>query len=70
MYRVLGLPLGPTADKNFYFRLTVQKILAFAVFTNKYLRSYGCVATNFTAAVNYANPKTEIHSGTIKIQNR
>ena len=52
MYRVFGLRLGPNfgvwpaADKNFYLWLTVEKILALAVFTKKYLRSCGCAATN------------------------
>ena len=32
---------------------------AFAVFAEKYLRPYGCSGTNFTAAVNFTNPKTE-----------
>ena len=44
MYRVCGLRLGPnfevllTAEKNFYLRLTVEKIHAFAVFNEIYLR--------------------------------
>ena len=63
MYRVFGLRLGPNfgvwpaADKNLYLWLTVEKILALADFTKKYLRSYGCAATNFTAAVNFAHQK-------------
>ena len=31
-----------------------------AVFTEKYLQSYGCSGTNFTATVNCRNLKTEI----------
>ena len=57
-------------DKNFYWWLTVEKILGFAVFNKEYLQSYGCVTNNFTAAVNCAYSKTEIHSGTIEMQNR
>ena len=41
MYRIGGLQLGP--------RLTVEKMHASAVFNEKYLRSYGCSGTNFTA---------------------
>ena len=76
MYKVFGLRLGPSfevrpaADKNVYWRLVVEKIYVFAVFSKKHLQSYGCVATKFTAAVNHAYPKTKICSGTVGIQNR
>ena len=49
IYRVCGLRLSPnfrmrlTAKKNFYLQLTVGKIDPFAVFSEKYLRSYGCM---------------------------
>ena len=68
MYRVYGLRLDShfvvqlAAGKNFYLRLTVEKILTFAVFNIKYLRPYCCSDTYFTATVNYENPKTEILS--------
>ena len=52
--------MRPAADKNFYLRLTVEKMHAFAVFSDKYLRSYGCSDTNFTAGIKCTNPKTEI----------
>ena len=63
MYKVCGLPLGPyfvvqlTAEKNFYLRLTIEKMRPFAVFTEKYLGSYGCKGTIFTATLNYRNLK-------------
>ena len=44
MYRVCGLQPGPNfvvrlaADKNFYLRLTVEKMHPVAVFNDKYLR--------------------------------
>ena len=66
MYRVFGLQLGSdfgvrlAADNIFYLQLTVEKMHAFAVFSKKYLWSYGCSGTNFTAAVNCTNPKTEM----------
>ena len=74
MYRVYGLRLGPNygvgpaADKNFYFRLTIEKMYAFAVFTEKYLRSYNCSGTNFTAAVNCTSPKTELQTKIMEVQ--
>ena len=74
MYRVYGLRLGPNygvgpaADKNFYFRLTIEKMYAFAVFTKKYLRSYNCNGTNFTAAVNCTSPKTELQTKIMEVQ--
>ena len=74
MYRVYGLRLGPNygvgpaADKNFYFRLTIEKMYAFAVFTEKYLRSYNCNGTNFTAAVNCTSPKTELQTKIMEVQ--
>ena len=63
MYSVYGLRLDPNfgvrlqTDQNFYLRLTVEKMNAFAAFTEKYLQSYGCSGTNFTIAVNCRNLK-------------
>ena len=60
--------LGPNSvvrlatEKIFYLPLTVEKMHAFAVFSNKYLRPYGCSDTTFAAAVDCANPKNEILS--------
>ena len=57
MYRVCSLRLclklrvWPTTEKKFYLCLTVGKMHAFAVLTDKYLRPYDCSETNFTAAV-------------------
>ena len=57
-YRVYGLRLGPNfgvrpvADKNFYLRLTVEKMHALVVFTEKSLPPYDCSGTNFTTVVN------------------
>ena len=74
MYTVCDLWLGPnfgvrlTAVKNFYLRLTVEKIHAFAVFTGKYLRSYGCDGTKFTAMVKCTNRKIEMQIEIIEIQ--
>ena len=75
MYWVYGLWLGPNfivwqvADKNFYLRLKIEKVHAFAVFNDFNLRPYGCCDTNFTATVNCKNPKTEILNEIIEIQN-
>ena len=74
IYRVCGLRLGPNfgvqpaTGKNFYLRLTVEKMCAFTVFTQKYLRSYGYNDTIFTTAVNCTNQKTEAESKIIEIQ--
>ena len=74
MYRVCGLRLGPNfvlwlaADKNFYLWLTVEIMHAFAVFSDKYLRPYGCSDTIFAVTVNCTNPKSEILSKIIEIQ--
>ena len=56
------------AGKNFYLRLTVEKMHAFAVFNDKYLRSNGCSDTNFTATIKCTNLKTEIQSEMNKTQ--
>ena len=56
------------ADKDFYLRLTVEKMHAFEVFSDKYLRRYGCNNTNFTATVNCTNTKSLILSEIIEIQ--
>ena len=48
--------------------LTVEKMHVFVVFTEKYLRSYGCSGINFTATVNCTNPKTETQSEIIETQ--
>ena len=74
MYRVCGFRLvlnigvRPAADKKFYLRLTVDKMHAFAVLTEKYLRPYGGSDTNFAAAVNCTNPTNEIKSEIIEAQ--
>ena len=74
MYRVCALQMGANvavqlaAEKNFYLRLTVEKIHVFAVFNNKYLRPYGCIDTKITATVNCTNPKTEKLSAIIEMQ--
>ena len=71
---VCGLQLGPnfgmrlTAYKNFYLPLTIEKIHVLIVVTKKYLRSYGCSGTNFTAAVRITNPKTGMQIEIIKTQ--
>ena len=41
---------------------------AFAVFAEKYLWSFGCSGTNFTATVNFTNPKSEIQIEIIETQ--
>ena len=74
MYRVCGLRLGPnlgvqlTDEKKNYLRLMGGKMHAFAVFTDKYLRPYGCPDTNFTAAVKCTNLKPKIQSEIIEIE--
>ena len=74
MHRIYGLWLGsnfavrPAADKNFYLSLTVEKMYAFAVFNDKYLRSYDCSDTNFTAEIKCTNSKTEIQSEIVETQ--
>ena len=74
MCRICILQLGSNfvvwlaADKNFYLRLTVKRIYAFAVFRNKYLRPFGCSNPNFSAKVKCTNAKTEIQSEIIETQ--
>ena len=46
--------------QQFYLRLKIEKMHAFAVLTA--VVSYGCSGANFTAAVNCAIPKTEIQN--------
>ena len=46
----------------------VEKMRAFAGFTDIYLWSCGCNNANFTAVVNYNNKKTKAKSEIIKIQ--
>ena len=66
IYRVCSLRLGPNfvvqlaVDKKFYLRSTFEKMQAFSVFSNKYLQSYGCSDSNFTATVNCTNLKSQI----------
>ena len=56
MYSVCALLLDPNfgvrlmADKKFYLRLTVEKMHALVVFTEKYLRSKGFSSGNDTAS--------------------
>ena len=65
MYRVCSLRLSLNfvlriaAEKDFYLQLTVEKMHAFVVFSNKYLQPYGWSNTNFTATANYTNRKIE-----------
>ena len=74
IYRVYGLRLGSNfvvrlaSDKNFYLRLTAEKLHVFAIFNDKYLQPYGCSDTNVTATVNCTNPKTETLREIIGIQ--
>ena len=74
MYRVSGLRLGLNfvvrlaADKNFHLWLTVEKMHAFAVFNDKYLRPCDRSDTNLTTTVDYTNPKTEVLAEIIEIQ--
>ena len=61
MHRIYGLWHGsnfavrPAADKNFYLRLTVEKMHAFPVF-------------NGTAGIKCTNSKTEIQSEIVETQ--
>ena len=65
MYKVFGLRVGPNfavrpaTGKNFYLSLKDKKMVALTIFTEKYLWPYD---SNFTAASNYSNLKTEIQS--------
>ena len=74
IYRVSGLRLLPNfvvrlvADKNFYLRLTVEKMHAFAVFSDRYLRPCGCSDTIFAATVDCTNPKFQILNEIIEMQ--
>ena len=74
MYSVCALLLGPNfgvrlmADKKFYLRLTVEKMHALVVFTEKYLRSKCFSSSKDTATVNCRNPKTEIQIEIIETQ--
>ena len=54
------------ADKNFYLRLTVEKVHAFLILNDKYLRLHGCSDTNFRATVKCTNPETEIKVKSLK----
>ena len=54
--------------KNFYLRLTVEKMHAFTVFNNFDLRPCSCSDRAYTATVNCANPKTETLSEMIEIK--
>ena len=66
MYSVWGPRLAPNfgvrpaAEDMFYLRLTVEEMRAFVVFSEKYLRTYGCSDTNFATAVICTYTKTEI----------
>ena len=50
---------------EFLLQLTVEKMRAFQVFRKKYLQRYGCNGDNFTAPINFTNPKTAIQSKVI-----
>lgn len=43
----------PPAEKNFYLRLTIENMYAFAVFANKYLHPCGSGGTSFTTMLNF-----------------
>ena len=66
MYRLCSLRLGPNfgvrsvAGKNLYLRLMVQKMHAFVVYTERYLRPCGYSSTNRMTSVNCRNQKFEI----------
>ena len=52
--------MKPAAEDMFYLRLTVEEMRAFVVFSEKYLRTYGCSDTNFATVVICTYTKTEI----------
>lgn len=60
-HAVCGLRLGPdfgvrpVVKNNFYLRLMVEKVCAFAVLSDKYLRICGGSGTNFTAVAYCVN---------------
>ena len=72
MYKVCSLRLGPNfgirpaAGKNFSLWLTFEKMRAFAVFNDKYLRPWGSRSTISMTEVNCKNRKTKIKSKIIK----
>ena len=74
MFSVCGLWLDPNigvrpaADKKFYLGLTVDKMHAFVVFTEKLLRPNDCSDANFKAVVSSTNPNTEIKCEIIEIE--
>ena len=57
--------MRPAAGIKLYLRLTVEKI---HTFTEKHLWSYGCLDTNFTAAVKFADAQIEIQSQISEIE--
>ena len=69
---VSGLQLGPnfgmrlTAEKNFYLRLTVERMQAFVVFTEKHLQSYVCSSTSFTATIKCTNHRLNFKLKSLK----
>ena len=60
--------MRPAAGIKLYLRLTVEKIHTFATFTEKHLWSYGCLDTNFMAAVKFADAQIEIQSQISEIE--
>ena len=69
MYRLApNFGVRPAAVKNFYFRLAIEKMGAFAVFTEKYLRPNGWSGSKFSTAVNCTNSKIEVQSKIIETQ--
>ena len=60
--------MWPAGGIKLYLRLTVEKMHTFATFTEKYLRSYGCLDTSFTAAVKFADPQIKIQSQISEIE--
>ena len=67
MFRFCSLRQGPNfgvrpaAGKNFYLRLTVEKMSVFAAFTKKYLEPYDWSYSNFTAVATYTNSTSKIY---------
>ena len=51
-------------------RLTVENMHTFPVLNHKYLWSYDCCDTNFTATVQYINPKTETKVKSLKYKSQ
>ena len=59
--------MRPATGKRFYLRLTVEKMHAFTVFTEKYLWPYRCSSTCFMGVVNCKSPETDVQSEIIEM---